>query len=284
MAQCIEKNDSWARRVTAAAQRGTLGHAIILSGGAEKGPYARFLAAALLCGAQEKPCLTCRDCRKVMEDIHPDVIWVRDGEHKDLSADTVRSMRQDVYIRPNEAQRKVYIFEDCEKLTPLDQNILLKTVEEGPAYAAFIFCADTSRTLLETIRSRCTEYAIAAAEETVDIAEAEELLDLLCRGERTALSAYMVALEQRKLGRQGVQSLLQSAWTVCAEALLRQSGKRTAPGELAPLADKLCRAFSRREMQQLTDILAHYAAECSYNVGEGHLLGALAVEMEGVIK
>ena len=76
-------------------------------------------------------------CRKAEGGIHPDIVRVGD-DGKDISVAQVRALRADAYIRPNEGQRKVYIFPDCALLTEADQNILLKVVEEGPPYAAFL--------------------------------------------------------------------------------------------------------------------------------------------------
>ena len=106
------------------------------------------------CEAQSgKPCLQCRQCRKVLEDIHPDVQTVQDPDHRELPVDLLRSLRQDAYIRPNDGAAKVYIFPDCDALNQRDQNVLLKLVEEGPPYAAFLFCTETAAALLPTIRS-----------------------------------------------------------------------------------------------------------------------------------
>ena len=41
--------------------------------------------------------------------------------------------------------------------------MLLKTVEEGPPYAAFLFCAENASVLLPTIRSRCVEVKLPPA-------------------------------------------------------------------------------------------------------------------------
>ena len=46
---------------------------------------------------------------------------------------------------PTRARPRCFIFPDCRRLTVQDQNVLLKLVEEGPAYAAFLFCAESRR-------------------------------------------------------------------------------------------------------------------------------------------
>ena len=149
-----------AARLRAAASRGALSHALILSGAGDRNAAAHYAAAALECTGTDKPCLACAHCRKVLADIHPDVLTVRDDEHAELSVDVIRGVRTDAFIRPNEGACKVYIFPDCTRLNEKDQNVLLKTVEEGPPYAAFLFCAENASVLLPTIRSRCVEVKL----------------------------------------------------------------------------------------------------------------------------
>ena len=162
MVQLPAENSILAAAVRRAADEHRLSHAVILTGRGDLTAAARFLAAAHVCEGEHKPCLTCRHCRKALEGVHPDVISVQDTEHRELTVEAVRALRKDVYIRPNEAERKVYIIADCRQLNERDQNVLLKIVEEGPAYAAFVFCADTLHALLPTIRSRCCPAATIA--------------------------------------------------------------------------------------------------------------------------
>ena len=129
-------SDPIARRIREAASRGTLSHALLFSGSGDLGAAAQYAAAAMECQSGQKPCGTCSACRKVFSGIHPDVITVRDEAHKNLSVDTIRQMRADAYVQPNEGARKVYIFPDCGILTEQDQNVLLKLVEEGPYHQA----------------------------------------------------------------------------------------------------------------------------------------------------
>jgi hypothetical protein len=147
-----------------AADRGRLAHALLFTGSGDRVAAARFAAAAMECTAGSgRPCGVCAACRKVLRDIHPDVLTVRDDEHRDMAVDVVRAARTDAYIRPNEGARKVYLFPDCGVLTERDQNVLLKIVEEGPPYAAFLFCAENPAVVLPTLRSRCVELKLRPA-------------------------------------------------------------------------------------------------------------------------
>ncbi|MBE6943578.1 MAG: DNA polymerase III subunit [Ruminococcaceae bacterium] len=138
-------------------RQGRISHFYLISGpkGSGKKTLARLLAAAMLCRAEEKPCGVCKDCRKALGNVHPDVIWVEDPEHKNVSVRIVREARESIFIRPNEGDRKVYIFP--QELGTEGQNALLKVLEEPPGYGAFLLLTDNPEKLLPTIRSRCTE-------------------------------------------------------------------------------------------------------------------------------
>ena len=144
---------------------GGLGHAYILSGPAGSGKHtlAALLSRALVCsGTGTRPCGSCPDCKKALGGIHPDIITVAPLEEgKQLLVDQVREFRADAYIRPNEAQRKVYVIEQADSMNESGQNAMLKLLEDGPAYAAFLLLAENAGSLLTTIRSRCEEYALA---------------------------------------------------------------------------------------------------------------------------
>ena len=278
MAQAENHNSTWVKAIRAAAQHGRLSHAVILTGEGDKVQAARYIAAAHLCRADSgRPCLQCNACRKVLDRIHPDVTEVQDSERKELPVETIRALRQDAYIRPNEGRRKVYLFTDCAQLNERDQNVLLKIVEEGPPYAAFVFCADAVHALLPTIRSRCVELRMDAP--PLDAQEDEaaaELCRVIARREPLALTAHLTALENRRLKREQLLSMVEGAWQITADALLSRCGK---PGTCGEAADMLRCAFDRRQLQELTDLFRRYCSECQYNVGVGHVLGALGAEL-----
>lgn len=280
------QQDPAAARIREAATRGTLTHALLFTGAGQRETLARYAAAAMECSSEgERPCLRCESCRRVMEGIHPDVITVRDDQHKSIAVDVVRQIRQDAYIRPNQGQRKVYLFPDCALLTPQDQNVLLKIVEEGPPYAAFLFCAENAAVVLQTLRSRCVELKLHpdGAPEAQEISDAgDELCRLLASFRRGAAAEWAARLEKRRMTREELSAMLERGRAVCAEALLRAYGCQ-GDGSGGQLASAVAKNLTKRQIMGTIELLEKYRGECVYNVGPSHVLGALAVELEGIL-
>lgn len=162
-------NERLKANLTAALQRGHISHFYLISGpeGSGKRTLARLLAAGILCKQAEAPCQACRECRRVLSDIHPDVITLEDKEKKTVSVELVRKAREDVYIRPNEAEHKIYLLPRAQDMSIAAQNALLKVLEEPPSYGVFLLLTDNPNKMLPTIRSRCTELALQALPEEV---------------------------------------------------------------------------------------------------------------------
>lgn len=271
-----------AQRLREAAARGTLSHALIFSGPGERTAAARYAAAAMECTAGgERPCLACPDCRKVIRDIHPDVVFVRDEEHAEISVDVVRRARADAFIRPNEGARKIYIFEDCSLLTEKDQNVLLKTVEEGPAYAAFFFCTENAAALLQTIRSRCVEVKTAPVQqgEGADLPQAVELARVIAAGSAARRAAFFVSLEREKIKRDALGALFEQTRLLFSAALLSLYGEAPAENE-REIAALISKSLTKPQILGTIDLLRTYRSHCTYNVGTGAALGGFAVELE----
>lgn len=162
------------RQLSAQAQSRGLSHAYLISGpsGSGKHTLARLIAAAMVCsGEGELPCGTCPACKKALQGIHPDVITAGEGG-KAISVGQARLLRADAYIRPNEAPRKVYILPNAQDMNASAQNALLKLLEEGPTYAAFLLLAENPGGVLTTIRSRCESLSLGP----VSPSEAREYL------------------------------------------------------------------------------------------------------------
>jgi len=160
-------NQQLKENLQAGFRRGSISHFYLISGpkGAGKMTLARLLAAAILCGSRERPCLQCAACRKVMADTHPDLITVRDPDHKNVPVSVIRQVREEMFIKPNEAEHKIYLLP--QPLGEEGQNALLKILEEPPAYGVFILLSENPENLLVTVRSRSTQLRLQSLPEDV---------------------------------------------------------------------------------------------------------------------
>jgi DNA polymerase-3 subunit delta' len=225
-------NERLKDNLTASLSRGHISHCYLISGprGSGKHTLARLLAAAILCKNPYRPCLSCNPCRKVMEGIHPDFITVEDPEHKTVAVKIVRQMRDDVFIRPNESDYKIYLFP--QELGIEGQNALLKILEEPPKHGVFLLLTDNPEKILPTVRSRCTELKLQG-------------------------------LSRKELHRQLRQDFPQTAEEDLEAAILRSGGFLgqareilEAGDDLPPQTEGFIRGFSGRDGLELARTLA----------------------------
>ena len=160
-------NDRLKQNLRSSLERGHISHFYLISGpkGSGKHTLAKLLEEAILCEGSHRGCGSCVHCRKMRSGNHPDFITVEDPEHKNVAVKIVRQIREDMFVRPNEASYKIYLFP--QELGIEGQNALLKILEEPPAYGVFLLLTDNPDKLLPTVRSRCTELKLQALEEKV---------------------------------------------------------------------------------------------------------------------
>lgn len=154
-------NRALCQRMACDIQTKKLSHAYILEGakGSGKHTLALQLAAALACERQDStsdplPCGVCPSCHKILGKNSTDVIWINREDKATLGVEAIRDLKRDVYIPPNDGLAKIYIIEEAHLMTTQAQNALLLTLEEPPSYVLFLLLAETSATLLETVKSR----------------------------------------------------------------------------------------------------------------------------------
>ena len=247
-----------------------LSHAYIISGptGSGRHTLARQLAAAMLCtGRGEKPCGRCGPCQKVLKGMHPDVSAVTGPEEgKPITVDQVRALRADAYIRPNEGERKVYLLEGADRMNASAQNAMLKLLEEGPPYAAFLLIAGNAGGLLQTVRSRCEELALTPAVEPVS-GETDQ--------ERRALAEKLAAA----LEKAGELELLETSVAV----LDAKRGREELSALLDELADRLAARAAgggdRRRLLRAAELVKKLRGAAMLNVNGGQIAGWLCAGM-----
>ena len=125
--------------------------------GVGKEKVARYFAQLIFCQQDAQPptvCGACLACRKVDSGNHPDLQFIRpDGS--ELKIGQIRELQKQIIYQPLEANRKVYILTDVDRMNDPAENSLLKTLEEPPASSVLILLTSNIRALLPTTRSRC---------------------------------------------------------------------------------------------------------------------------------
>ena len=166
-------------------------------------------------------------------------------------------------------------------MTEQDQNVLLKLVEEGPPYAAFVFCAENPAAVLQTLRSRCVELKLQpkAPQGREEDGEGEALCRCLLRRKRGSAAELAVRLEKKKLSRENLSALLERSEALLSQALVLTYGGTAGDGDRA-LAEELGKRLTKTQLVRTIELMKQYRRECGYNVGPGHVLGALAAELE----
>ncbi|MBP9747448.1 DNA polymerase III subunit gamma/tau, partial [Patescibacteria group bacterium] len=139
---------------------GHLGHAFLFSGprGVGKTTCARILAKTLGCASPQggEPCESCPSCQQFLEGRSLDVIEIDAATH--TGVDMIReAIIEHVRFAPV-GKRKVYILDEAHMLTPNAWNALLKTLEEPPSYAFFVFATTEWHKVPPTILSRCQRF------------------------------------------------------------------------------------------------------------------------------
>ena len=306
-------NDRLKQNLAESLSKGRISHFYLISGpeGSGKHTLARLLAAAVLCREHRKPCLHCTPCRKVMEGNHPDFITVEDPEHKNVAVKIVRQFREDVFIRPNESDYKIYLFP--QELGIEGQNALLKILEEPPKHGVFILLTDNPDKLLPTVRSRCTELKMQslspelllrqlrqdfpqAQQEDLDAAvmrsggflgQARELLKAgdaiapqtegfvkaLCSRDSLLLTQTLTPMEKWK--RDPLAEILTDWMQILEEALASRSGIRA----LSPMARQLAQVRTAPELRDYLLILKKAGDYTRSNVSPAAVCGWLQWEL-----
>jgi len=132
-----------------------LAHAYIFSGndGIGKRKTARHIAMLLNClSADNSVCGECDNCYKIENKIHPDVIEIEPG--KSISINTIRDLRNKVYIKKYVSDYKIVIIDNADLLTRPAANAFLKILEEPPPYTIFFLITAQPQNMLATVRSR----------------------------------------------------------------------------------------------------------------------------------
>jgi DNA polymerase III subunit gamma/tau len=188
--------DAMVRTISNAFETGRVPQAWILTGvrGVGKTTTARILARALnyelpdgsVTGPTVKMPVLGVHCQAIMESRHLDVIEMDAASHNGV--DDVRAINDAVRYAPVSARYKVYILDEVHMLSGAAFNALLKTLEEPPPHAKFIFATTEIRKVPITVLSRCQRFDLRRVDAALLVAHLQSV------AEKEAISAEPEAL------------------------------------------------------------------------------------------
>ena len=150
-----------ARTVQNAIRSGRIHSAYLFAGtrGVGKTTTARIFARSLNCrqGPTIEPCGVCDNCIEIAEGRSVDVQEIDAASH--TKVEETRDLLARVAYAPAKGRWRVFIIDEAHMLSKSSFNALLKTLEEPPPHAVFVLATTEPQKILDTVRSRCIEFA-----------------------------------------------------------------------------------------------------------------------------
>jgi DNA polymerase-3 subunit gamma/tau len=227
------------RTVSNAFETGRIPQAWILTGvrGVGKTTTARILARALnyelLDGSVKGPTIQMPTlgvhCQAIMESRHMDVLEMDAASH--TGVDDVRQINDSVRYAPASARYKVYIIDEVHMLSTAAFNAFLKTLEEPPEHAKFVFATTEIRKVPVTVLSRCQRFDLRRVE-----------ADVLMKHLAAIAAKESVGIEPEALGiiARAAEGSVRDSLSLLDQAIAHAAGevKADAVRQMLGLADR----------------------------------------------
>jgi DNA polymerase III subunit gamma/tau len=231
--------DAVVRTVSNAFETGRIPQAWILTGvrGVGKTTTARILARALNYelpdGSVKGPTIHMptlgAHCQAIMESRHMDVLEMDAASH--TGVDDVRAINDSVRYAPASARYKVYIIDEVHMLSTAAFNAFLKTLEEPPEHAKFVFATTEIRKVPVTVLSRCQRFDLRRVE-----------ADVLMRHLANIAAKENVEIEPEALGiiARAAEGSVRDSLSLLDQAIAHAAGavKADAVRQMLGLADR----------------------------------------------
>ncbi|NTW69715.1 MAG: DNA polymerase III subunit gamma/tau [Chlorobiaceae bacterium] len=213
------------RTIQNSLRMGRLGHGYIFSGlrGVGKTTAARVFAKALNCQRMmedkeylqqvTEPCGECESCRDFDSGTSLNISEFDAASNN--SVDDIRALRENVRYGPQKGKYRVYIIDEVHMLSIAAFNAFLKTLEEPPAHAIFIFATTELHKIPATIASRCQRFNF----KRIPLLDIQKQLQSICDAEKIAVDGDALQLIGRKAqgSMRDAQSILDQVIAFTAE-------------------------------------------------------------------
>ena len=170
-------NQQVAKKILEASLReNRISHAYLFYGpeGSGKKLTALQFAKALNCIHRKdtEPCDKCPSCRRIDRYLHPDIVWLSStGRRQLIGIESIKRIAYLATLKSIEAQYKVFIVEEPERLTKEAANSFLKTLEEPASGVVIILLSAFPYKIIPTIVSRCQKIKFLSlkASEAIEV-------------------------------------------------------------------------------------------------------------------
>jgi len=213
------------RTIQNSLRMGRVGHGYIFSGlrGVGKTTAARIFAKALNCQRLTddpdylqqvtEPCGECESCRDFEAGTSLNISEFDAASNN--SVDDIRALRENVRYGPQKGKYRVYIIDEVHMLSIAAFNAFLKTLEEPPPHAIFIFATTELHKIPATISSRCQRFNF----KRIPLDAIQKQLQSICDAEHIVVEGDALQLVGRKAqgSMRDAQSILDQVIAFSAE-------------------------------------------------------------------
>ena len=166
--------------------------------------------------------------------------------------DTIRELNRVLLFKGLSGKNRVYVIDECHKLTNDAQNAFLKKLEDTPPHVYFVLCTTEPGKLIKAIQNRCTQLQV----KTLDVKQTKRLLKRVVKAEKDQVDdslLEMIAEQSQGHARQALK-LLQNVLAVSEE---QREGILNQFIEESGQVSELCRALldSRSNWSMISNIL-----------------------------
>ncbi len=260
--------EAMARTLANAFKSGRIAHAFMLTGvrGVGKTTTARLLARALNYRAKDAdgagaPSLDLavygEECEAIAASRHPDVMEMDAASRTGVG--DIREILDGVRYAPTRARYKVYIIDEVHMLSTNAFNALLKTLEEPPAHAKFIFATTEARKVPVTVLSRCQRFDL----KRVDPDRLTAHLAAICTKENAR-----VAQDGLRLIARAAEGSVRDALSILDQAIAHAAGDARATVAADAVRALLGLADRGRTLDVLEAVLAGDGAAAAQAAAE----------------